>query len=44
MTVENLFHIYVSSLSGGRIDVFHINADTGEMSREPVWAEIVELP
>ncbi len=34
MTVENLFHIYVSSLSGGRIDLFNLNADTGEMSRK----------
>ena len=34
MTVENLFHVYVSSLSGGRIDVFNLNADTGEMSRK----------
>ena len=34
MTVENLFHVYVSSLSGSRIDVFNINADTGEMSRK----------
>ncbi len=34
MAVENFFHIYVSSLSGGQIDVFDLNADTGEMSRQ----------